>query len=39
VHESKNFEEIKELAGQLAQEFKLKIKDSATNRRTPKWIV
>lgn len=38
VHESKNFEEIKLLARQLAEEFNLKIKDSASDRRNPKWI-
>lgn len=38
VHESNNFEEIKQLAAQLAEEFKLKIKDSASDRRIPKWV-
>ena len=38
VHESKNFEEIKLLAGQLAEEFNLRIKDSASDRRNSKWF-
>lgn len=38
VHESKNFEEIKQLAYQLAKEFSLKIKDSASDRRNFKWF-
>lgn len=38
VHESKNFSEIKEMAFQLSQAFNLKIRDSATDRRNPKWI-
>jgi hypothetical protein len=38
IHESKNFNEIKEMALQLSQAFKLKIRDSATDRRNPKWI-
>jgi len=38
VHESKNFEEIKLLANQLAEEFNLRIKDSASDRRNSKWI-
>lgn len=38
VHESKNFEEVKQMAEQLAKEFKLRIKDSASDRRNSKWI-
>lgn len=38
VHESKNFEEIKLLANQLAEEFNLRIKDSASDRRNSKWL-
>lgn len=38
IHESKNFAEVKEMAAQLAQSFNLKIRDSATDRRNPKWI-
>lgn len=38
VHESKNFEDIILLTDQLAEEFNLRIKDSATDRRNSKWI-
>lgn len=38
VHESKNFEEIKKMAKELALEFNLKIKDSASDRRNSKWV-
>lgn len=38
VHESKDMDEIKHIAKELAQELKLKIKDSATDRRNPKWL-
>jgi len=38
VHESKNFEDIKLLANQLAEKFNLKIKDSASDRRNSKWL-
>lgn len=38
IHESKNFEEIKKLATELSKELKLKIKDSASDRRNSKWI-
>jgi len=38
LHESKNFEEVKLMAEQLAKEFKLRIKDSASDRRNSKWI-
>ncbi len=38
VHESKNFEEIKRLANQLAGELNLKIKDSASDRRNSTWL-
>lgn len=38
LHESKNFEEVKQMAEKLAQEFSLRIKDSASDRRNPKWI-
>lgn len=38
IHESKNSNEVIEIAKQLAQELHLKIKDSATDRRNPKWL-
>ena len=38
IHESKNFEEVKALANNLAKEFNLKIKDSASDRRNSKWL-
>lgn len=38
VHEARNFQEIKELAKQLSEVFNLKIRDSATDRRSPKWL-
>lgn len=38
IHESKNFKEIKEMAKQLSQSFNLKIRDSASDRRNPKWL-
>lgn len=38
IHESKNCKEITKMAQELAQELNLKIKDSATDRRNPKWL-
>jgi hypothetical protein len=38
VHESKNIKEIKELAASLASQFKTRIRDSATDRRNPRWL-
>jgi hypothetical protein len=38
IHESKNMEEISLLAQQLSASFNLKIKDSASDRRNPKWL-
>jgi len=38
IHESKNFKEIKTMASQLSQHFNLKIRDSASDRRNPKWL-
>jgi hypothetical protein len=38
IHESPNFDEVKTMAQQLAQSFNLKIRDSATDRRNPKWV-
>jgi hypothetical protein len=38
IHESPNFDEVKIMAQQLAQSFNLKIRDSATDRRNPKWV-
>lgn len=38
VHESKDFNEIKMMAKQLAENFHLKIRDSASDRRNPRWI-
>lgn len=37
IHEAKNFQEIKDMAKQLAQTFNLRIRDSATDRRNPRW--
>lgn len=38
IHESRNMEEIRDLALELAATFHLKIRDSATDRRKPTWI-
>lgn len=38
IHESRNMKEIKDMAVQLAQHLKLRLKDSATDRRNPKWL-
>ncbi|WP_317900007.1 hypothetical protein [Aurantibacillus circumpalustris] len=38
IHESKDLNEIRTTAGQLASSFNLKIRDSATDRRNPKWL-
>ena len=38
VHESKQIGEIISLAEQLATFFNVRIRDSATNRRAPKWL-
>lgn len=38
VHESTDFTYIKQLAQQLAAELHVSIKDSATDRRNPKWL-
>lgn len=38
VHESKNFKEVQTMARQLEESFNLKIRDSASDRRNPKWI-
>jgi len=38
IHESKNFEEVKMMAEQLAKELNLRIKDTASDRRNSKWI-
>ena len=38
VHESNNIEEVKQLARQLSRELNLKVKDSATDRRSPQWL-
>ena len=38
VHETRNFQEIKELAKQLSDVFNLRVRDSATDRRSPKWL-
>lgn len=38
VHESKNMSETMDMARNMAREMHLKIKDSASDRRNPKWI-
>jgi hypothetical protein len=38
IHESRNMKEIKDMAALLAQHLNLKLKDSATDRRNPKWV-
>ena len=38
IHESKNIEEVTAIAKQLSTSLHLKIKDSATDRRKPKWL-
>ncbi len=38
VHESKQKEEVFALAEKLKSFYHIKIKDSASNRRNPKWI-
>lgn len=38
VHESKNMAEALEMAKNMAKEMHLKIKDSASDRRNPKWL-
>jgi hypothetical protein len=38
VHETDNLESAKQLARQLSNELHLNIKDSATDRRNPKWL-
>jgi hypothetical protein len=38
VHETDNIESAKLLARQLSSELKLSIRDSATDRRNPKWL-
>ena len=38
VHETDNIESAKQLARQLSNELKISIRDSATDRRNPKWL-
>lgn len=38
IHETGNREEVFEMSKQLASELKLRIKDSATDRRNSKWL-
>lgn len=38
IHESNNFNEIRKMADELALSFDLRIRDSATDRRNPKWL-
>jgi hypothetical protein len=38
VHETKLKKEVFELAQKLSNYFKLKIRDSASDRRNPKWL-
>lgn len=38
INESKNFTAIKILAHQLSESLHLKIRDSASDRRNPKWV-
>lgn len=37
VHESKLKDEVFDLANKLSEYYKIKIRDSATDRRNPKW--
>ncbi len=39
VHESKNINDMKKLALQLADALNVKVRDSATDRRHPKWMI
>jgi hypothetical protein len=38
VHESKNTQEIREMAATLASAFQLRIRDAASDRKHPKWL-
>lgn len=38
IHEAKIFQDITDMAKQLAQAFNLRIRDSATDRRNPQWL-
>ena len=38
VHESANIDEVKQMAALLAKELKVRIRDSATDRRKPMWV-
>jgi len=38
VHESKNIDVIKQMTEQLSLTLNLKVKDSASGRRNPKWL-
>jgi hypothetical protein len=38
IHETQSLEEVKQIAEQLSKVFNLKIKDSASDRRNPKWL-
>ncbi len=38
IHESKNLQEIQQMAHELSKNLTLKIRDSATDRRNPVWI-
>ncbi|MCC6180903.1 MAG: hypothetical protein IT237_03615 [Bacteroidia bacterium] len=38
IHESKNLQEITQMAHELSKNLSLKIRDSATDRRNPVWI-
>lgn len=38
IHESESGEEVLLMATQLAESFRLKIRDAMSNRRSPKWI-
>ena len=38
VHETKNLEEAKQLAKELAAQLGAKVRDSATDRRNPRWL-
>ncbi len=39
VHESNSIDEVKQMAFAMAREMGLKIRDSATNRRNPVWLL
>jgi hypothetical protein len=38
VHEAKKAAEVKEIAMKMAQALNVRVRDSATNRRAPRWL-